>query len=58
VAQGCNCGVQVHRSDLCRLCPGRIIVEVGLGNSWAGPMSAVAFTVAMMALDRSGGGVG
>jgi hypothetical protein len=37
---------------------GRIIVEVGLGNSGAGPMSAVAFAVAMMVLDRSGGGVG
>jgi hypothetical protein len=35
---------------------GRIIVEVGWGNSWAGPMSAVAFAVAMMVLDRSGGG--
>jgi hypothetical protein len=37
---------------------GRIIVEMGLGNIWAGPMSAVAFAVAMMVLDRAGGGVG
>lgn len=29
-----------------------------LGNSWAGPISAVTFAVAMMVLDRSGGVVG
>jgi hypothetical protein len=37
---------------------GRIMVEVGLGYSWAGPMSAVAFAVAMMVFDRSCGAIG
>jgi hypothetical protein len=31
---------------------GRIIVEVGLGNSWAGPVSAIAFATAMMVINR------
>jgi TPR repeat len=28
------------------------IVEVGLGNSWAGPVSAIAFATAMMVINR------
>jgi hypothetical protein len=31
---------------------GRVIVEMGWGNSWAGPMSAVAFATAMIVINR------
>ena len=31
---------------------GRLIAELGFGYSWAGPASAVAFTIAMMVVDR------
>jgi hypothetical protein len=31
---------------------GRIIVEVGLGNTWAGPVSAIAFAAAMIVISH------
>jgi hypothetical protein len=31
---------------------GRAIADLGFGYSWAGPMSAVAFALTMMVLDR------
>jgi hypothetical protein len=33
---------------------GRFVVQMGLGYSWAGPVSALAFTVAALVIDRSG----
>jgi hypothetical protein len=31
---------------------GRLIAELGFGYSWAGPVSAVAFIIAMMVINR------
>lgn len=32
---------------------GQIVLKIGLGVDWAAPMSAVAFTIVVLTLDRN-----